>query len=155
MFPWFDCPHLTAAAWLLHKVQSGGKARACRDTQVQKNPRWCSRPPGCTGGSGFGPWTEAELGGGCVSPLPPLGNIRGCRVFKGVCVITMAFVATHACFHVEAQPNPASCRGKDEASGWLLARRWQQREEPTGSHLRFSGDTWCVYNTPMTQSLTV
>lgn len=34
-----------------------------------------------------------------------------------VFVITMPFVATHARFHLEPQPNPESCHGKYKASG--------------------------------------
>lgn len=36
----------------------------------------------------------------------------------------MPFVATHACFHLKPQPNPALCHGKYKASGWFLGHRW-------------------------------
>lgn len=46
----------------------------------------------------------------------------------------MPFVARHACFHVEPQPNPAFCHGKYEASGWFLVHRWPNstEESPRG-----------------------
>lgn len=60
--------------------------------------------------------TKSGLKVGVVLPALNRGTLETSGSSK-VFMITMSFVATHACFHLELQPNPIFCHGKYKAFG--------------------------------------